>query len=170
MSEAIFAAGLTKADAGKTVVDHLDLSVKRGRHPHGKRPAAGLRHVRSCRALHTPCRPLLPLGINRGRRGTHTPKRNAIRLLSPDRGNNIGGGYPAGASGTSRVFRRCIAGNGSGYHRDFFMLFRFCCLSVLHAPNVGVVNFHRLWCVFGPFYFLFMHHNLLDEEPRQLRR
>ena len=49
------------------------------------------------------------------------------------------------------------------------MLLRFCCLSVLHAPNVGVVNFHRLWCVFGPFYFLFMHHNLLDEEPQQLR-
>ena len=49
------------------------------------------------------------------------------------------------------------------------MLLRFCCLSVLHAPNVGVVNFHRLWCVFGPFYFLFMHHDLLDEEPQQLR-
>ena len=26
-----------------------------------------------------------------------------------------------------------------------------------------------LWCVFGPFYFLFMHHDLLDEEPQQLR-
>ena len=77
MSEAIFAAGLTKAYAGKTVVDHLDLSVKRGRHPHGKRPAAGLRHARSCRALHTPCRPLLPLGIKRGRRGTHTPKKKS---------------------------------------------------------------------------------------------
>ena len=49
------------------------------------------------------------------------------------------------------------------------MLLRFCCLSVLHAPNVGVVNFHRLRCVFGPFYFLFIHHNLLDEEPQQLR-
>ena len=43
-----------------------------------------------------------------------------------------------------------IAGNGSGYHRDFFMLFRFCCLSVLHAANIGVVDFHRLWCVLGP--------------------
>ena len=62
-----------------------------------------------------------------------------------------------------------IAGNGSGYHRDFFMLFRFCCLSVLHAANIGVVNFHSLWCVLGPLYFLFMHHNLLDEEPQQLR-
>ena len=49
------------------------------------------------------------------------------------------------------------------------MLLRFCCLSVFHAPNVGVVNFHRLWCVFGPFYFLFMHHDLLDKEPQQLR-
>ena len=49
------------------------------------------------------------------------------------------------------------------------MLLRFCCLSVLHAPNVGVVNFRRLWCVFGPFYFLFMHHNFLNEEPQQLR-
>ena len=48
------------------------------------------------------------------------------------------------------------------------MLFRFCCLSVLHAPNVGIVAFHSLWCVFGPFYFLFMHHDLLDEEPQQL--
>ena len=90
-------------------------------------------------------------------------------LLPPDRGNNVGGGYPAGVSGTSRVFCRRIAGNGSVYHRDFFMLLRFCCLSVLHAPNVGVVNFHRLWCVFGPFYFLFMHHNFLNEEPQQLR-
>ena len=90
-------------------------------------------------------------------------------LLPPDRGNNGGGGYPAGVSGTSRVFRRCIAGNGSGYHWDIFVLFRFCCLSVFHAANVGVVNFHRLWCVFGPFYFLFMHHDLLDEEPQQLR-
>ena len=49
------------------------------------------------------------------------------------------------------------------------MLLRFCCLSVLHAPNVGVVNFDSLWCVFGPFYFLFMHHNFLNEEPQQLR-
>ena len=30
MSEAIFVEGLTKAHAGKTVVDHLDLSVKSG--------------------------------------------------------------------------------------------------------------------------------------------
>ena len=30
MSEAIFVEGLTKAYAGKTVVDHLDLSVKSG--------------------------------------------------------------------------------------------------------------------------------------------
>ena len=44
------------------------------------------------------------------------------------------------------------------------MLFRFGRLSVFHVANIGVVNFHRLWCVFGPFYFLFMHHNLLDEE------
>ena len=49
------------------------------------------------------------------------------------------------------------------------MLFRFCCLSVLHAANIGVVDFHRLWCVFGPFYFLFMHHNFLNKEPQQLR-
>ena len=48
-------------------------------------------------------------------------------------------------------------------------MFRFGRLSVLHAANVGVVNFHRLRCVFGPFYFLFMHHNFLNEEPQQLR-
>ena len=48
-------------------------------------------------------------------------------------------------------------------------MFRFCCLSVLHAANVGIVDLHSLWCVFGPFYFLFMHHDLLDEEPQQLR-
>lgn len=30
MNEAIFVEGLTKAYAGKTVVDHLDLSVKSG--------------------------------------------------------------------------------------------------------------------------------------------
>ena len=97
-------------------------------------------------------------------------KRTARRnLLPPDRGNNGGGDYPAGVSGTSRVFHWRITGNSSGHFRDFFMLLRFCCLSVLHAPNVGVVNFHRLWCVFGPFYFLFMHHNFLNEEPQQLR-
>ena len=49
------------------------------------------------------------------------------------------------------------------------MLFRFGRLSVFHAANVGVVDLHSLWCVFGPFYFLFMHHDLLDEEPQQLR-
>ena len=96
-------------------------------------------------------------------------KNAGDHLLPPDRGNNGGEGYPAGASGTSRVSYWCIAGNGSGYHWNIFVLFRFCCLSVLHAPNVGVVNFHRLWCVFGPFYFLFMHHNFLNEEPQQLR-
>ena len=96
-------------------------------------------------------------------------EKRTTQLLPPDRGNNGGGGYPAGVSGTSRVSYRRIAGNGSGYHRDFFMLFRFCRLSVFHAANVGVVNFHRLWCVFGPFYFLFMHHNFLNEEPQQLR-
>ena len=98
---------------------------------------------------------------DRIRRGGH--------LLPPDRGNNVGGGYPAGVSGTSRVFHWRITGNSSGHFRDFFMLLRFCCLSVLHAPNVGVVNFDSLWCVFGPFYFLFMHHNFLNEEPQQLR-
>ena len=67
------------------------------------------------------------------------------------------GGYPAGVSGTSRVFHWRITGNSSGHFRDFFMLFRFCCLSVLHAPNVGVVNFHRLWCVFGPFSVSYTH-------------
>ena len=30
MSEAVFVEGLTKTYAGKTVVDHLDLSVKSG--------------------------------------------------------------------------------------------------------------------------------------------
>ena len=50
------------------------------------------------------------------------------------------------------------------------MLFRFCCLSVLHAANVGIVDLHSLWCVLGPLYFFFMHHDLLDEEPQQLRR
>lgn len=49
-----------------------------------------------------------------------------------------------------------IAGNGSGYLRDLFVLFGFGRLSVLHAANVGIVNFHSLWCVFGPFYFLFI--------------
>ena len=98
-------------------------------------------------------------------------KRTKTRshLLPPDRGNNVGGGYPAGVSGTSRVFCCCIAGNGSGYHRDLFALLRFGRLSVLHAANIGVVNFHRLWCVLGPLHFLFMHHDLLDEEPQQLR-
>ena len=47
MSEAIFVEGLTKTYAGKTVVDHLDLSAKsgdrrRGRYPPAKaRPAPG---------------------------------------------------------------------------------------------------------------------------------
>ena len=50
------------------------------------------------------------------------------------------------------------------------MLLRFCCLSVLHAPNVGVVDLYGLRRVFGPLYFLFMHHNFLNEEPQQLRR
>jgi hypothetical protein len=36
------------------------------------------------------------------------------------------------------------------------VLFGFGRLSVLHAANVGMVNFHSLWCVFGPFYFLFI--------------
>ena len=49
------------------------------------------------------------------------------------------------------------------------MLLRFCCLSVLHAPNVGVVDLYGLRRVFGPLYFLFMHHNFLNEEPQQLR-
>ena len=97
-------------------------------------------------------------------------QKGAAIAAPPGRGNNVGGGYPAGVSGTSRVFHRCIAGNGSGYFRDFFVLFRFCCLSVLHAPNVGIVDLHSLWCMLGPFYFLFMHHDLLDEEPQQLRR
>ena len=96
-------------------------------------------------------------------------KNAGDHLLPPDRGNNVVGGYPAGVSGTSRVFHWRITGNSSGHFRDFFMLLRFCCLSVFHAANIGVVNFHCLWCVFGPFYFLFIHHNLLDEEPQQLR-
>lgn len=108
-------------------------------------------------------KPMPPYGL-----GTYT--KHLPHLLPPDRGNNGGGGYPAGVSGTSRVSYWCIAGNGSGYHWDIFVLLRFGRLSVLHAANVGVVNFHRLWCVFGPFYFLFIHHNLLDEEPQQLRR
>ena len=83
-------------------------------------------------------------------------KNQRLDLLSPDRGNNGGGGYPAGASGTSRVFHWRIAGNGSGYLWDLFVLFGFGRLSVLHAANVGIVNFHSLWCVFGPFYFLFI--------------
>ena len=49
-------------------------------------------------------------------------------------------------------------------------MFRFCCFPVFHAANVGVVNFHSLWCVLGPLHFLFMHHNFLNEEPQQLRR
>ena len=107
-------------------------------------------------------KPMPPYGL-----GTYT--KHLPHLLPPDRGNNGGGGYPAGVSGTSRVFHWRIAGNDSGYFQDLVVLFRFCCFPVFHAPNVGAVNFHRLWCVFGPFYFLFMHHDLLDEEPQQLR-
>ena len=49
------------------------------------------------------------------------------------------------------------------------MLLRFCCLSVLHAANVGIMDLYGLWYVLGPLHFLFMHHNFLDEEPQQLR-
>ena len=49
------------------------------------------------------------------------------------------------------------------------MLLRFCCLSVLHAANVGIMDLYGLWCVLGPLHVLFMHHDLLDEEPQQLR-
>ena len=31
------------------------------------------------------------------------------------------------------------------------------------------MDLYGLWCVPGPLYFLFMHHDLLDEEPQQLR-
>ena len=48
-------------------------------------------------------------------------------------------------------------------------MFRFCCLSVLHAANVGIMDLYGLWCVLGPFYFLFMHHNFLNEETQQFR-
>ena len=97
--------------------------------------------------------------------------KTAPKVLLPlERGNNGGGGYPAGVSGTSRVFHWRIAGNDSGYFRDLVVLFRFGRLSVFHAANVGVVDLHSLWCVLGPLYFFFMHHDLLDEEPQQLRR
>ena len=104
---------------------------------------------------------------------TNTPlQRNEIqkgfRFCCPLTGVTMAG-YPAGVSGTSRVSYWYIAGNGSGYHWDIFVLFRFCCLSVLHAANVGIVDLHSLWCVLGPLYFFFMHHDLLDEEPQQLR-
>ena len=91
-------------------------------------------------------------------------------MLPPDRGNNGCGGYPVGASGTSRVFCWRMARNGSGYHRDFFALLWFCRLSVFHAADVGVVDLHSLRCVLGPPDFLFMYHDLLDEEPQQFRR
>ena len=59
--------------------------------------------------------------------------------------------------------------NASGYHRDFYALFRFSGLSIFHAANVGVMDFYSLRCVLGPLYFFFMHHDLLDENPQQLR-
>ena len=83
---------------------------------------------------------------------TYFQKEKSNILLPPDRGNNVGGGYPAGVSGTSRVFRRCIAGNGSGYFRNLFALFGFSCLSVFHAANVGIVDLHSLRRVFGPLH------------------
>ena len=70
---------------------------------------------------------------------------------------------------TSIIHEIGVPAHVKGYHRDFFMLFRFCCLSVFHAANVGIVDFHSLRCMFGPLYVLFMHHDLLDEEPQQLR-
>ena len=72
--------------------------------------------------------------------------------MPPDRGNNVGGGYPAGASGTSRVFCWCMAEDGSGYLRDLFALFGFSCLSVFHAANVGIVDLYGLRRVFGPLH------------------
>ena len=54
-----------------------------------------------------------------------------------------------------------IAGNGSGYHWDIFVLFRFGRLSVFHAANVGVVDLYGLRCVLGPLHFLFMYHDFL---------
>ena len=46
----------------------------------------------------------------------------------------------------------CMAEDGSGYLRDLFALFGFSCLSVFHAANVGIVDLHSLWCVFGPLH------------------
>jgi len=62
-----------------------------------------------------------------------------------------------------------MAEDGSGYLRDLFALFGFSCLSVFHAANVGIVDLHSLWCVFGPLHFFFMHHDLLNEELQQLQ-
>ena len=45
MSEAVFVEGLTKTYAGKTVVDHLDLSVKSG-------TVFGLLGANGCRKKH----------------------------------------------------------------------------------------------------------------------
>ena len=59
--------------------------------------------------------------------------------------------------------------NGLGYQWYLCVQFRFSCMIVLHAANVGVVDLHSLWCVFGPLHFLFMHHDLLNEEPQQRR-
>ena len=50
-----------------------------------------------------------------------------------------------------------MAGNGSGYHRDFFALLWFCRLSVFHAADVGVVDLHSLRCVLGSPDFLLIH-------------
>ena len=57
MSEAVFVQGLTKAYNGKTVIDHLNLSVKSG-------TVFGLRDARPYRTLHSAFHPLLLLGIS----------------------------------------------------------------------------------------------------------
>ena len=77
MSEAIFVEGLTKtyyakgdaedrqrfpADAG-TYDDEKHIF----RHQHRERLAADWSHAWSCRTLHNPCCPLLPMGIKRSK-------------------------------------------------------------------------------------------------------
>lgn len=54
-----------------------------------------------------------------------------------------------------------MAGDGSGCHLAFFVLFRFCCFPVFRAANVGVVDLYGLRCVLGPLHFLFMYHDFL---------
>ena len=62
----------------------------------------------------------------------------------------LAGDYPAGVSGTSRVFCWRMA-NGLGYQWYLYVQFRFSCMIVLHAANVGIMDLYGLWCVLDHF-------------------